>query len=187
LSKKTVEAIIESENDYLIQVKGNQPTLLRTIKEAVESQPALSTSFSDEYSRGRHEQRTVGVFRPPMSLNEEWAGLERIIHVERFVSRKGKESQTQSYYISSICSDEAEVFARGVRGHWSIENRLHWVKDVVQHEDSSRIRKGNGVETLSVLKNMAINICREHGFDSIKAAAIHFASNVKELMKYFRT
>lgn len=75
----------------------------------------------------------------------------------------------------------------GIRGHWSIENRLHWVKDVIQHEDDSRIRKGNGIETLSILKNMAINICRECGFDSIKAAAIHFASNVKELLEYFRT
>ena len=185
MSKKTVEAIIKSKNDYLIQVKSNQPTLLRRIKETVESQSALSMNFSDEHSRGRHEQRTVGVFRPPMGLTEEWAGLERIIHVKRIVSRKGKYSQTHSYYISSVCSDEAEEFARGVRGHWSIENRLHWVKDVLQYEDSSRISKGNGVETLSVLKNMAINICREYGFDSIKAAAIHFASNVKELMKYF--
>ena len=74
-----------------------------------------------------------------------------------------------------------------IRGHWSIENRLHWVKDVRQHEDSSRISKGNGVETLSLLKNIAINLCREDGFDSIKAAAIHFASNVKELLDYFRT
>lgn len=187
MPKKTVEGIITSQNDYLIQVKGNQKTLFRTIKETVQSQPALSTHVSDEHSRGRHEQRTVEVFRPPESLTETWAGLMRIIHVERLVCQKGKESQKHSYYISSVCSDEAEVFAMGIRGHWSIENRLHWVKDVVQHEDRSGIRKGNGVETLSVLKNIAINICREHGFDSIKAAAIHFASNVKELMEYFRT
>jgi predicted transposase YbfD/YdcC len=185
LSKKTVEGIIKSQNDYLIQVKGNQKTLFRTIKETVASQSAVSTNFSDERSRGRHEQRTVEVFHPPMSLTEQWAGLKRIIHVERLVWRKSKHSRTHSYYISSVCSDDAQEFAIGVRGHWSIENRLHWVKDVRQHEDSSRISKGNGVETLSLLKNIAINICREDGFDSIKAAAIHFASNVKELLKYF--
>lgn len=185
MSKKTVEGIIKSQNDYLIQVKGNQKTLFRRIKETVQSQSALSTHFSDEKSRGRHEQRSVEVFLPPESLKETWAGLRRFIHVERLVGRKGKTSQKHSYYISSVCVDEAEVFAMGIRNHWSIENRLHWVKDVIQHEDRSGIRKGNGVETLSVLKNVAINICREHGFDSIKAAAIHFASNVKELMKYF--
>ena len=187
MSKKTVEDVINSENDYLIQVKGNQKTLFRTIKETVQSQPAVSTYVSNELSRGRHEQRTVEVFVPPVNLTKTWAGLQRLIHVERSIRRKGNVSQKQSYYISSVGVDEAKIFAKGVRGHWSIENRLHWVKDVVQHEDRSGIRRGNGIETLSLLKNVAINMCREHGFDSIKAAAIHYASNVKELMKYFRT
>lgn len=89
--------------------------------------------------------------------------------------------------MNSVCSEQAEVFAAGIRGHWSIENRLHWVKDVIPHADDSCIRKGNGVETLSILKNVAMNICRELGFDSIKGAAIHFASHVKELLAYFRT
>lgn len=178
---------MNSKNDYLIQVKGNQKTLFRTIKETAQHQPVVSTYFSNEWSRGRHEQRTVEVFLPPATLTDTWAGLKRLIHVERMICRKGNVSQKQSYYISSVGVDHAEVFAKGIRGHWSIENRLHWVKDVIQHEDRSGIRKGNGVETLSLLKNIAINMCREHGFDSIKAAAIHFASNVKELTKYFRT
>ncbi|GAK51675.1 transposase, IS4 family protein [Candidatus Moduliflexus flocculans] len=187
MSKKTIAAIIDSGNDYLIQVKGNQPTLFRTIKASVESQEALSMSSREERSRGRHERRTVAVFVPPASLVEQWNGLCRVIHVERHVVRGGKNTRTDHYYISSVCSNQAEVFGRGIRGHWSIENRLHWVKDVLQHEDDSGIKKGNGVETLSILKNIAINLSRELGFDSIKGAAIHFASNVKELLKYFRT
>jgi predicted transposase YbfD/YdcC len=187
LSKKTVEVIIASDNDYLIQVKGNQPTLFRAIKTIVATQEALSASAHEERSRGRHEHRKVQVFAPPAPLTEQWTGLQRVIHIERDVSRGGKDSHTEHYYISSVRSDQAEVFARGVRGHWSIENRLHWVKDVMQHEDDSKIKKGNGIETLSLLKNVAINISRELGFDSIKGAAIHFASNVKELLEYFRT
>jgi predicted transposase YbfD/YdcC len=182
-----VAAIIESGNEYLIQVKGNQPTLFQAIIDTVESRSALAMSSSDERSRGRHERRTVAVFLPPVQGADDWTGLQRVIHVERQVSRAGKDTLSHHYYISSLCSDQAEVFAAGIRGHWSIENRLHWVKDVVQHEDGSRIRKGNGVETLSILKNVAINICRELGFDSIKGAAIHFASHVKELLEYFRT
>jgi predicted transposase YbfD/YdcC len=187
LSKKTVDAIIDSGNDYLIQVKGNQPTLFQAIIATVEGQEALSTSIHQERSRGRGERRTVAAFPPPPHMVQEWTGLHRVIHVERQVTRGGKETVTHHYYISSVSSDDAEVFARGVRGHWSIENRLHWVKDVIQHEDDSGINKGNGIETLSIFKNVAINISRELGFDSIKGAAIHFASNVKELLDYFRT
>lgn len=187
MSKKTVETIIDSGNDYLIQVKGNQPTLFQAIKDTVAHQPALSTMTQAERSRGRHERRTVTVFPPPGEVAEVWKGLQRVIHVERQVIRGGNETLAHHYYISSVCSDLAEVFAKGIRGHWSIENRLHWVKDVIQHEDDAGIKKGNGIETLSILKNVAINISRELGFDSIKGATIHFASNIKELCEYFRT
>jgi predicted transposase YbfD/YdcC len=168
-------------------VKANQPTLFQAIKAAFESQEPLSSVTHAEQSRGRHERRTTRVLGPPEDLAEEWAGLHRVIHVNRHVIREGQDTLAHHYYISSLASDEAEIFAKGIRGHWSIENRLHWVKDVIQHEDDSGIKKGNGVETLSLLKNIAINISRELGFDSIKGAAIHFASNVKELCTYFRT
>lgn len=187
MPKKTVEGIITSQNEYLIQVKGNQKTLFRPLKETVQNQPAVSTYVSEERSRGRHEKRTIEIFHPPMSLTTTWVGLKRMIHVVRQGARSGKDFLKHHYYISSVCSDEAEVFAKGVRGHWSIENRLHWVKDVMQHEDGSGIAKGNGIETLSIVKNIAINIRRALGFDSIKGATIYFASNVKELCEYFRT
>jgi len=187
LSKKTIATIIDSGKDDLIQVKRNQPTLFQAIQETVDSQPGLATAFSEEWSRGRYERRTVTVFSPPLETREEWTGLQRVIHVDRHVARGGKDTVNHHYYISSLASDDADVFATGIRGHWSIENRLHWVKDVIQHEDDSGIAKGNGIETLSILKNVAIHICRKLGFDSIKGAAIHFASHVKELVKYFRT
>ncbi len=181
--KKTVEEIVTSGNDYVIQVKENQPSLLNTIKTVVETNEPLSICHQNEKSRGRKEQRTVEVFLSPVSGVEEWKGLQRIIHVKRQTTRKGRTSSTDSYYITSLNIDDAKEFAKGIREHWSIENRLHWVKDVIQHEDDAGIKKGNGIETLSLLKNIAINICREIGFDSIKAASIYFASNVKELLK----
>ena len=104
------------------------------------------------------------------SAAASWKGLERVIRVERRTTRNGYTSSTDSYYISSLNIDDAEQFGIGIRGHRSIENRLHRVKDVIQHEDNPPIRKGNGIETLSLLKNTAINLCREIGFDSIKAA-----------------
>lgn len=154
---------------------------------AFDSQPPLSSAVHEEHSRGRHEIRIAHVLDPSEDIKDIWKGLQRVIHIKRRFVRNGKETQSCHYYISSLVSDDAELFAEGIRGHWSIENRLHYVKDVIQHEDDSGIKKGNGIETLSILKNTAINISRELGFDSIKGAAIHFASNIKELMEHFRT
>jgi len=176
-----------SHNHYVIQVKGNQPSLLQTVQQIVTSQEALSTCLHEERSRGRQERRRVTLFAAPACLANAWRSSSRMIHVERQVTRAGKDTRTAHYYLSSVRSEAAEVFAAGIRGHWAIENRLHWVKDVIQHEDGARIKKGHGIETLSILKNIAINLCREHGFDSIKGAAMHFASNIKELCTYFRT
>lgn len=181
--KKTVKVIVTSGNDYVIQVKENQPSLLNRIKSVVENKEPLSIFHYNEKSRGRKEQRTIEVFSSPVYGVEEWKGLQRIIHVKRRTTRKGHTSSTDSYYITSLNIDDAKQFATGIRGHWSIENRLHWVKDVIQYEDDAGIKKGNGIETLSLLKNVAINICRQIGFDSVKAASIYFASNVKELLK----
>ena len=136
---------------------------------------------------GKALASTVTVFPPPASSVEAWKGLQRALHVERQTTRNGKTSCTGHYSISSLCANQAELFATGIRGHRSIENRLHWVKDVIQHEDDSGIKKGNGIDTLSLFKNVASNINRELGFGSIKGAAIHFASNVRELLDYFRT
>ena len=187
MSKKTVKAVIDSGNDDIIQVKLNQPTLFQSILTAFDTQTPSLSAFHEENSRGRHETRTAHILEAAEDMKNIWKGLQRVIHVERRFVRKGKETQSHHYYISSLASDDAELFAEGIRGHWSIENRLHWVKDVIQHEDGSGIEKGNGIETLSILKNVAINISRELGFDSIKGAAIHFASNIKKLMDHLRT
>ena len=165
-------------------VKRNQPSLFQSIVKTFGTQSPSSSVFNEENSRGRHEKRTARILEPAEDMKE---GIQRVIHIERHFVRKGKETQSHHYYISSLASDDASLFAKGIRGHWSIENRLYRVKDVIQHEDDSGIKKGNGIQTLSILKNVAINVSRELGFDSIKGAAIHFASNVKELMEYFRT
>jgi predicted transposase YbfD/YdcC len=187
LSKKTIDSIVKSGNDYLIQVKGNQPKLLKSLEAVIKNQNPISHHCTKERSRGRYEKRRIKVFKAKELSFNEWINLNRIIHVERVFYRKGKIETACSYYISSLCSNNAKEFASGIRGHWSIENRLHWVKDVIQNEDKSGIKSGNGVEILSLLKNIAINICRERGFDSVKSAGIYFASNVKKLCHYFRT
>jgi len=153
--KKTVEEIVTSGNDYVIQVKENQPSLLNTIKTVVENNGLFLSVIKMEVKRAKR-QRTVEVFLSPVSGVEEWKGLQRIIHVKRQTTRKGRTSSTDSYYITSLNIDDAKEFAKGIREHWSIENRLHWVKDVIQHEDDAGIKKGNGIETLSLPETLPL-------------------------------
>ena len=72
----------------------------------------------------------------------------------------GKKSVERRYYISSIGVD-VELFAKAVRGHWEVENKVHWVLDVTYGEDASRIRKGYGAENLAVLRRMTLNMLRQ--------------------------
>jgi len=170
----------------VVQVKENQKSLFNALEITSQISRPLDYFESTENSRGRKEIRKTQLFSPLKNLPQGWPELNSIIRVERFTFRNKKNHYEQSYYISSLKPVSAELFAKGIRGHWSIENRLHYVKDVLQNEDNSGIKKGNGIEVLSLCRNIAINISRGLGFDSIKYAQTYFASNVKELLKKLR-
>jgi predicted transposase YbfD/YdcC len=102
------------------------------------------------------------------------------VKVERIGTRAGKPYEQVAYYISSL-SLNAGQFAQGIRGHWGIENRLHWVKDVVLEEDSSRIRLGNAPANLSIIRSLAIAILRNNGYSSITTALRMIAHNLEQM------
>jgi hypothetical protein len=85
-----------------------------------------------------------------------------------------------AYYISSLRLHAAQ-FAQGIRAHWGIENRLHWVKDVVLEEDSSRIRLGNAPANLSIIRSLAIAILRYNGYSSITTAVRMIGHNLERI------
>ena len=89
-----------------------------------------------------------------------FAGLAMIGMIESTIERDGKTSRERRYYLSSAKLD-ATTFARAVRGHWGIENRLHWVLDVVFKDDLARLRTGHGPANMTVVKHMAINLLRQ--------------------------
>jgi len=81
----------------------------------------------------------------------------------------------------------AQEFAQGIRGHWGIENRTHWVRDVSFKEDNNKIKNDNGAVNMALFNTISLNYLRQNIDDSIKNAQIIFGQNVKELFLTIRT
>ncbi len=143
--------MINSGNDYVIAVKDNQPKLHRHIQRIAAQTKPTSRYIETEKTRNRLTIRTVEVFHELNGIDLSWVGVKSLIRVERTGTRAGKPYHQIVCYISSlICT--AKEFAYGIRGHWSIENSLHWVKDVVLKEDDSKIHLGHAPANLSILR-----------------------------------
>ena len=131
---------------------------------------------------GRRERRTL---RATTALNTylDWPGVAQVGQVESEVTRGGKTSKEVRYFITSVPRPlgGAGPLLRWVRGHWSIENRSHYVRDVTFGEDASQIRKGIGPEAMAALRNAAIGFLRATGADNIAAALRRNAARVDDL------
>lgn len=170
--KETTALITQSKNDYMIAVKGNQKTLLKHAVTITENAPPKSQSQSVDISHGRHIVRKVSVFDIPPLISQsfeklKWSKITSLIKVERSGTRGNKDYEHLAYYISSL-SASAEIFASKIRGHWLIENQLHWVKDVFFKEDTWPRHDYTAVTNLSLLTTIALNFYRFLGFSSLK-------------------
>lgn len=182
MSKKTVEIIIDSGNEYLIGVKKNQPILYKQIQVSMADRNNWSSHYTSvEQNKGRTERRTVIVSNQISSINKHWKGLQQIVAVEREVKRNRKITRYTAYFISSQCSN-AFYYTEGIRSHWQIENSLHWVKDVTYKEDASTIKKGNAPQNLSTLKNISINIFRKNNYTNLAQAMRMMANKIDKLL-----
>ena len=169
--KETTTLIAESKNDYVIALKCNQKKLFKQVVNIIENQPPKSQAESVDISHGRHLVRKVSVFDiPPQKLKDferlKWGNITSLIKVERSGTRGKKDYEHLTYYISSL-SASAEIFASKIRGHWLIENQLHWVKDVVFKEDIWPRHNYIAVTNLSLLTTVALNLYRFLGFSSL--------------------
>ena len=155
--------------DYLLAVKANQPTLRAEVEAYFAKAPAsaLNTCGDIDKGHGRIEQRTVTVAR-----DVDWLGGDRrfpgelrlpdvaaIIRVQSRTELKDRCRYDTRYFITSAILDAAHASV-GVRGHWAIENSLHWTLDVVFKEDQSRLRKGHGAKNMAIVRHFAINLVR---------------------------
>jgi predicted transposase YbfD/YdcC len=169
----------------LITVKGNQQTLLRQLERQFEQLPPLSVDQQSERTRDRMTQRTVSVLDQIPALDPQWVGIQRIIRVERTGTRAGKPYDETMFYISSLTLD-AVGFGQKIREHWHIENRLHWVKDVVLKEDETPVCDGNAPVNFAIARTLSLNLFRLNGFDSITRGLRFLAHDVQKLFSFFQ-
>ncbi len=168
----------KGRGDYFWTLKDNQPGMKEAVSLLFE-QPPWGESFAYECQEGRHgdrwERRRLWA---STALNDylDWPGLAQVCCVERTRWHRGKETVELAYAITSLPPERADA-ARLLeiwRGHWGIENRLHWVRDVVFGEDSSQVRTGSAPQLLAALRNLVIGMLRLGGVKKIAAALRHY-------------
>lgn len=164
--KNIAKEIIEADAHYVLALKGNQGTAFSEVKafldEAIERKESHLV-FTETLDKG-HGRLEVRRYWQTEKLawfadHSQWEGLCSVGMVESRRTLQGKESVERRYYLSSLKAD-AKQFARAVRGHWGVENALHWVLDVVFGEDQSRARTGYAVENLAATRRLAVNLLR---------------------------
>jgi predicted transposase YbfD/YdcC len=167
--KDIVRKIREQEADYVIAVKGNQPTLHEDIQLFFEDAKRIDFAEVEhthykrvEKGHGRIEIRRYWLSPMVIALRpgHEWQDLRSVGMVESERQVDGKISIERRYYITSL-SQEVEKFAQAVREHWGIENGQHWVLDIAFREDEQRIRLNNAAENAAVLRRMALNLLKQ--------------------------
>jgi predicted transposase YbfD/YdcC len=159
--------IVAQGADYMLAVKGNQPHLYQdTVK--LFAEPPLMHKFTQttDMGHGRKETRYCSVISNPRLLEQirnkdNWVGLRSIVRVTG-VRQVGETKRTihARYYISTLQGDAKQAL-EVVRGHWGIENELHWTLDVAFREDESRVRKDHAPENFALLRHIALNLLKQ--------------------------
>jgi predicted transposase YbfD/YdcC len=123
-----------------------------------------------------------------MKEKADWPGLESLGMCEASRETNGQVSQEKRYYLSSLSVD-AERLAEAIRGHWSIENSLHWILDVVFREDDSRVRVGHAAENFGLLRRMAVNLLQQEKTlkRGVKTKRLKAALDERYLLKVLTT
>ena len=137
-------------------------------------------AHSTEKGHGRLEQRTLRT-TSILTLHQKWAGLKQGFELKRQRTIKGQTTEEEVYGITSLDLQEANAkrLLELTRGHWGIENKLHYVRDVTFGEDGCRVRKGSAPQVLAAVRNAVIHLLAQVDASS-KAAAIRRLNNHPE-------
>ena len=187
--EKTLQTAKNTGNDVIVQVKGNQKTLLKDCQIIAET-----THPGDVYqepvtkTRNRIESRRAELFiSPALTHPEKWSLVQVVIRVERsrqVFDTKGKtwkNSDETSFYVATLVLS-AQKFCQAIRNHWGIENRDHHVRDVTMGEDKSRIRINPHI--FAKLRSFALNILRKNKVENVSLELFDNCMNLANVLNY---
>ncbi len=182
---ETATAITAAGGDYVLTVKANTPTLHSQLKQLPWKN--VSAHRATQTGHGRRVTRTIKVLQAPDWIS--FPGAAQVAQLRRTVTRAGKKTVEVVYLITSANHTAAQprALATWVQGHWGIENKLHWVRDVTYDEDRSQVRTGNAPRVMATLRNTAISLLRLDGWDNIAAALRHHARHPEAPLKLLLT
>ncbi|EGJ29006.1 MULTISPECIES: ISAs1 family transposase [Moorena] len=174
--KEIVLQIVAQDADYVITLKKNQCSLYERVENLFNSSSSnqklkgIKTNFvQSKIGHGREERRyyqMLSNIKEEVDPSGDWLKLNSIGLVDYFRQEKdGTTSFERRYYVSSL-TNNAELLAKAIRGHWGIENQLHWVLDVQFSEDDSRIRKDNAPENLAIIRQIALNLLKQESTET---------------------
>lgn len=181
------QQVVDAGGDYLVLVKGNQPELQqgiatlfahradRALNAASLPKQDMRQAVMHNNGHGREEQRTL-IASTDLNDYLDWPGMAQVFTVERVWQDRRGEHQSVCFGVTSLPSTVADA-ARLLmlkRGHWQIENGVHYVKDVTLGEDASRVRVGQGPNVLAMLRDTALNLLRSTGCRTIAARLRHY-------------
>lgn len=183
------EEILQGGGHYLMKVKDNQPSLLSWVSSVFEEPmyPTHQTEKAEtlETGHGRIESRKL-IVSSVLCDQGLWPGLNQCYKLEsqRIISTTGEESNEVTYGITSLSRQQAgaERLLELNRGHWGIENKSHWVRDVTMGEDRSGVRKGSIGQIMAAMRNAVIGVMRWGGEKNIAAACRKFAARPWEAL-----
>lgn len=189
--KAIVKKIMARGGDYVLTAKANQPTLVDDIATLFEDPKLVAETSTTTRRIDLHGSRIeVRELCASSALSAEycgWGGLRQVFRIERhrINKRTGEREVKVRYGITSLGPERADArrLAAILRGHWGIENRLHWVRDVILGEDTSRIRTGHAPQVMAIFRNMAVGLLGLLGFNCPSEGLRHFAWNPAEAIK----
>ena len=180
--RHVAQTIMDKGGDYVMIVKDNQPQLRADIELVFTLPPAgdpQATAHMVDIGHGRSEQRNITTSEALIGYSD-WPGLAQVFELGRHVimQKTGQERVEVVYGVTSLSSERATPgrVLDLVRGHWSIENKSHWVRDVTFDEDRSQVRCGNIPQVMAALRNTAIGLLRGAGYPNIAAACRQLAA-----------
>ena len=181
----TAKFITQAGGDYVLTVKGNNPKLLAALKDLPwKHVPSISQV---DRRHGRRVRRTVQAVEVPAWI--DYPGTRQVLRVRRTRTHHGKRSSEVVFLLcsKSMLQARPEQVADWIQGHWHVENRLHWVRDVSFDEDRQQLRTGNGPAVMAGMRNLAITLLRLAGWDNIAEACRHHSRHLERTVKLLLT